>query len=313
MKQANDYLRGSLKVKTNASPNYCPPSNQQNNEKYVPNPQHTFPLALSMFQFMGRLMGVSLRTRLCLPFELPGMIWKSILGLRIGFEDLRMVDTITCQFLTAIRDCEDDGLNSEVEFREKYGEHLFFTCTGSDGVERELSPGGASRRVTFDNRGLFCDMVEHARLHEFDAQVAAIARGLAEVVPMKVLRLFTGKQLEVEVAGEPVFDITFWKEHTEYKGFRAEDPTIVLMWKVIESLSPEDQSGFVRFAWGRSRLPPRAYWHTNMKISNRGNATLPVSHTCFFSVELPEYKTEQEMRKGLLTAIHFGGGGILNA
>lgn len=52
-----------------------------------------------------------------------------------------------------------------------YGERLFFTYTGSDGVERELSPGGAARRVTFENRLTFCRQVEQARTHEFDAQV----------------------------------------------------------------------------------------------------------------------------------------------
>lgn len=52
-----------------------------------------------------------------------------------------------------------------------YGERLFFTYTGSDGAERELTPGGAARRVTFDNRLTFCRMVEQARTHEFDAQV----------------------------------------------------------------------------------------------------------------------------------------------
>ena len=56
-----------------------------------------------------------------------------------------------------------------------YGERLFFTCTGSDGVERELTPGGSARRVTFDNRLAFCRMVEHARTHEFDAQVSYVA------------------------------------------------------------------------------------------------------------------------------------------
>lgn len=52
-----------------------------------------------------------------------------------------------------------------------YGDRLFFTYTGSDGVERELTPGGAARRVTFENRLKFCRMVEQARMHEFDAQV----------------------------------------------------------------------------------------------------------------------------------------------
>lgn len=35
----------------------------------------------------------------------------------MNFEDLRMVDTIICQFVTAIRTCEDDGLASDEEFR----------------------------------------------------------------------------------------------------------------------------------------------------------------------------------------------------
>lgn len=38
-------------------------------------------------------------------------------GLQVNFEDLRMVDTIICQFLTAIRTCEDDGVTSDEEFR----------------------------------------------------------------------------------------------------------------------------------------------------------------------------------------------------
>ena len=48
----------------------------------------------------------------------------------------------------------------------------------------------------------------------------------------KVLRLFTSTQLEVAVAGEPEFDIAFWKEHTEYKGYRPDDDTVTFFWKV---------------------------------------------------------------------------------
>lgn len=48
----------------------------------------------------------------------------------------------------------------------------------------------------------------------------------------QVLRLFTASQLEIAVAGEPVFDLAFWKEHTEYKGFRPDDATVEFFWKV---------------------------------------------------------------------------------
>lgn len=43
-------------------------------------------------------------------------------------------------------------------------------------------------------------------------------------------------------------------------------------------MSSEDQSGFVRFAWGRSRLPPKAFWRVDMKLlrSNMSEESLPV-------------------------------------
>lgn len=56
----------------------------------MPNPQHSSPLALSMLRFVGRLMGLSLRTRLCLPFQLPGMIWKRML---VRSESIHRIDT----------------------------------------------------------------------------------------------------------------------------------------------------------------------------------------------------------------------------
>jgi HECT-domain (ubiquitin-transferase) len=73
------------------------------------------------------------------------------------------------------------------------------------GVEKELVPGGRTKSVTFSNRCLYCDLVQSKRLHEFDAQIAAMQHGLAQIVPLSVLRLYTWEQLEVAVAGDPAF------------------------------------------------------------------------------------------------------------
>lgn len=54
---------------------------------------------------------------------------------------------------------------------------------------------------------------------------------------LQVLRLFTASQLEIAVAGEPEFDIAFWKERTDYKGYRPDDTTVELFWKVSSFLS----------------------------------------------------------------------------
>jgi hypothetical protein len=101
------------------------------------------------------------------------------------------------------------------------------------------------------------------------------------------------------------------KANTEVTGLSSS--IVNLFWKVMESLTKEEQRGFIRFAWGRSRLPSKSEDFTmKMRLTSGGRAALPVSHTCFFSVELPESKSEEEMRHGLLTAIHYGVGGILN-
>lgn len=50
-------------------------------------------------------------------------------------------------------------------------------------------------------------------------------------------------------------------------------------------MSTEDQSGFVRFAWGRSRLPPKSYWRVNMKLLRRNTSedSLPVGQVTRYS------------------------------
>ena len=40
--------------------------------------------------------------------------------------------------------------------------------------------------------------------------------------------------------------------------------------------------------------------------------TLSTFLSQYTSVELPEYANEEEMKKGLLTAIHFGGGILIS-
>ncbi len=58
-------------------------------------------------------------------------------------------------------------------------------------------------------------------------------------------------------------------------------------------------------------MPPAKDFTTHMRLTHAPGAKLPVAHTCSFSVELPDYATEEEMCHGLLTTIHFGVGDIL--
>ena len=282
-------------------------------DKFLPNPKHCGPLALEMFQFIGKLMAMSIRVKLCLPFEFPSLIWKKIVGEEVRKSDLVEIDAISAKLLDDIENCHldgDDPVTDGDAFVRRFSNKLRFTYIGSDGVERDVCLHGSSKEVSFENRLEYVNLVRNARLNEFNLQVAAMGKGMGEVVPMRALLLFSGEQLAELVCGNPRIDIDLWKAHTD----SSVSPALTkLFWKVMESLSPVEQAGFIRFAWGRSRLPSRKEdFTTRMKLVSGGRSALPVSHTCFFSVELPSYTSEEEMKHGLLTAIHFGVGGILN-
>lgn len=157
-------------------------------------------------------------------------------------------------------------------------------------------------------------MCEEFLFNEFKIQTNAMLKGFSEVIPLTALSLFTWNELEVLVCGSPDIDVEVLKEHTSYSGYSATDDTIVNFWTVFEELSREERTQFIRFAWGRSRLPTESKWPNNFQIQNSGSEnSLPCSHTCFFKIDLPPYKKIEELRKNLLICINFGVSGVLNS
>lgn len=71
-----------------------------NRSMYVPNPKCTSPIAIQMYEFVGQLLGISLRTHGDFPFAFPSLVWKHVL-LSISMEhykiDMELIlDTLTC-------------------------------------------------------------------------------------------------------------------------------------------------------------------------------------------------------------------------
>lgn len=144
----------------------------------------------------------------------------------------------------------------------------------------------------------YCDELLHFWLHvEFAAVCAAVRAGLETQIPSTALELMRWDELETMVCGNPQIDIDLLQSATEYeRGCSSSDPHILWLWELLRTdFSEEDRKAFIRFCWGRSRLPlTRAAFTQGFKIqgfAKQGSANpdhlLPVSHTCFFSIELP--------------------------
>lgn len=282
------------------------------------------PLALSMFEFVGRLMGMSLRTKAALPFAFTSLVWKGLCGDATDESDLAALDAMFASYLSSIRHCDRDAsmegeaqvpVTTESEFSAAFP-NVRWTVINAAGLEVELVPGGSSLRVTFATRHAYCDAALSFRLHECDDAIAAMRRGLSNLVPLRGLSLFTWTEVEALICGQPTVDIALLRKHTRYDGGYTKDHAVVKrFWQVLSAMSQEDRSKYVRFAWGRARLPPEgAHWtspHTITRLSG-GDAQLPMAHTCFFTLDLPEYTSDERMAWGLSTAMMYGIGGILN-
>jgi HECT-domain (ubiquitin-transferase) len=86
-------------------------------------------------------------------------------------------------------------------------------------------------------------------------QTEAVRSGIAMVVPLAVLSLFTHDEAEVLVCGRPGVDVALLESITEYSGCSKEDAHIQLFWTALKALGEDEKAMFLRFCWGRTRLP----------------------------------------------------------
>jgi hypothetical protein len=78
----------SLLVRT---PNGCHAAGQ-NREKWLLNPGASSPTEMEMFTFLGKLMGIAIRSMQYMSLQIPPIIWKAICGEVITLKDLEEVD-----------------------------------------------------------------------------------------------------------------------------------------------------------------------------------------------------------------------------
>ena len=120
----------------------CPNSRAEegiNEEKYLPNSKYRHSAdVMDMYIFVGHLIGISLRTKQQLAFELPSMIWKYLIGSQPAIEDLESIDTEFVNLLKSIREFDEE--EAEEPFYDTFG--LTFSVSDLAGNEIELIPGG---------------------------------------------------------------------------------------------------------------------------------------------------------------------------
>lgn len=189
---------------------------------------------------------------------------------------------------------------------------LTFSVYLPDGTRMPLVSGGEDFPVTLDNWREYVQLAERVRLREGFVMYKVLRDGLSSVLPVELLPLFTPQEVEQLVSGTSTVDVALLRQCTDYEDLSPDCQLVRNFWEVLEGMTPEQHTLFLRFVWARSRMPASAQdLPMNFKLqSGQGAARekpdsyLPHAQTCFFSLSLPAYSTKEILRAKLLYAIN---------
>lgn len=221
--------------------------------------------------------------------------------------DLKSFDTYAWQELQDLRKKARDLSASDFEMYVEQD----FTTRLTTGKVVELVEGGKEKQVAKGNVEEFIALVLKARFKEASNQLKWIQEGMHKIVPANIFSMLSWEEIEIRAAGEKTVDPEKLKGITEYESCSQDSQIVKWFWQVFEEMSEEDKQLYLKFVWGRQRLPSDLtnlrYRHTIYYCDYNDGDCLPKAHTCFFQVDLAKYESAEQLEKKLLTAIRFCG------
>ena len=274
-------------------------------DKYMVNPVPVNEIYQNVYMFLGRLMASAVSTGEMLDLNLHPILWKFLLGNEITFEDTESLDCLFYKLIIDLEQSNREDFDSLYDFK--------FTFKNSNGVETELIKGGDKIKVTFDNLKEYIQLSKKAKINESLTQMESIKKGFNSVIESRVYSVLTWRQLEEYVCGKMKVDVDFLKSMTTYDDYEETDNIIQWFWEWFTACTEEQKGMYIRFAWGRSRLPKKENFTTKQVIAKMsgGDGTFPHAATCFFKLKLPNYSSkkilEEKMNYSILNCVEIDG------
>ena len=133
-----------------------------------------------------------------------------------------------------------------------------FTTVLSSGQEVPLCEGGESIKVTKANVDEFVQKVLEARKNEALEQVEVVRDGFIHALHksnIAVLNFAAWRTMETRCTGEKTVDVAKLKMITTFPNCDPNHEIVDRFWRVFESMNDSQRTAYLKFVWGRSRLP----------------------------------------------------------
>ncbi|XP_072884002.1 E3 ubiquitin-protein ligase HUWE1-like [Hemitrygon akajei] len=274
---------------------------------YTINPSsHCNPNHLSYFKFVGRIVAKAVYDNRLLECYFTRSFYKHILGKSVRYTDMESEDYHFYQGLVYLLENDVSTLGYELTFSTEVQE--FGVCE-----VRDLKPNGTHVVVTEENKKEYVHLVCQMKMTgAIRKQLAAFLEGFYEIIPKRLISIFTEQELELLISGLPTIDIDDLKANTEYHKYQVNSIQIQWFWRALRSFDQADRAKFLQFVTGTSKVPLQGFaalegmngiQKFQIHRDDRSTDRLPSAHTCFNQLDLPAYESYEKLRHMLLLAI----------
>mmetsp|Transcript_15059 Transcript_15059/g.17314 ORF Transcript_15059/g.17314 Transcript_15059/m.17314 type:complete len:1644 (+) Transcript_15059:440-5371(+) len=300
------------------NPNYALFTSTEDGCTFQPNQNSSInPDHLSYFRFVGRIVGKAVADGFLLDAHFTRSLYKHMLGLEPTHHDMEAIDPDYYKNLKMILEYSLADIGLELTF--SIDDHSFGRSQIIDLIEN-----GRNVPVTDETKAKYVSLVcRHRMTKSIKSQIKAYLAGFYELVSPDLIAIFTPRELELLISGLPDIDIHDLKQNTEYQGWKATDPEILWFWNIMFSLNRREKAAFLQFVTGSAKVPLAGFSELQgmrgiqkfsiHKAGGLSTDALMSAHTCFNSLDLPKYESEDKMKDKLLYAISEGQGGFLFA
>lgn len=264
------------------------------------NPDH-----LLYFRFIGRFIAMALfhGKFIYSGFTLP--FYKRMLGKKLTMKDIESIDNEFYNSLIWIKENNIEECSLELYFS------VDFEVLGQI-QSHELKPGGGEIRVTEENKDEYLRLMTDWRFSRGqEEQTKSFLDGFNEVLPLEWLHYFDERELELMLCGMQEIDIDDWQRNTIYRHYTRNSKQVIWFWQFIRDMDNEKRARLLQFVTGTCRVPVGGFAELmgsngpqRFCIEKVGKETwLPRSHTCFNRLDLPPYKSYEQLVEKLTYAI----------
>ena len=294
---------------------------------------------LNHFEFAGKILAKCIYDTVILDpclvnIHFSRSFYKQLLNLPIHFSDFEHDDPE--YYLTKIKyiiENDIDDLELDLVFAEE-------DVTEVDGKisrkENELIPDGQNIPVTNANKNDYLMELANYRLgKKVYKQIQSFAKGFYSILPIDLVSIFDEQEMELLISGLPNINVQEMRKYSIYEGFTKQNVNVIQwFWAAVENFTEEEKARLIQFITGSSQVPIEGFVAFSPPITIcRAYCTenLPTAHTwysffhpinlfaifltsCLFSsfnkIDIPLYRSYEELSKKLLIAITEGAEGF---